>query len=261
MKIGIHMTDERNIIEGLRRIEDLHGSDSACQIFTGSPRSFYPRTTQKFPYEGGMTLVAHTSFVINLAIPVSATVGGMVAQAQWAESFGCEYIVVHAGSSKEKSHFKVLDDYYANIQIVLDNTSSITVLVENMAQGKIWGTKGSLGALHSVFRTVDTVGSPRLRICLDIAHAWGAGEDLDLISRLGDKNLFPVIHANVADPDVVRGSGRDRHNSPLDGGAYSVAQLATWVSEIDPYVAIIEKTDIDSGDVTLLRGEICRIRH
>lgn len=145
MNIGLHISTLGAPLSAIRTAEQA--GMQAVQIFPGNPRGFFASPNLPDRYEGNSDIVIHSHYVINLGMPVpKKTIPGAISQIKWAQAVGAKYIVFHAGSSKEKAHNQGVVNFQSSLhQLVEYLDGSMTILVENMSQGRPYGTKGSLG--------------------------------------------------------------------------------------------------------------------
>lgn len=229
---------------------------NAMQIFTKSPRGgvvkpipddeaeLFKEACKKYKIK---YVIAHSSYLLNFAKPVAKT--------PWAgrdletdfnrlSQLGGNGVVVHIGKALDKGadssvRAKAIQTVIENTKHILDKTEStgIDYILENTAgQGSEIGfTFEELGEVWKGLRDFN----PRLRSCLDTAHAWGAGYDFSTPTKakkvlkeydgLVGLNTLACFHFN----DSARpcGSRVDRHANIGTGeipeeGMRAIAQYA-----------------------------------
>jgi len=240
MKIGLHISTQGDPIKALRAFEMAGGQ--AAQIFSGNPRRFMPSKKAGY-YDGDMSIVVHSSYVINLGLIEnhSKALPGAVDQFKWAQEIGADWYVLHAGSTKNVPHSHGLYSWRKAIDELLAHKIGGTRLaIENMAQGRPFPTAGSLGNLETVAHLVQGYSSDDVSICLDTAHAWGAGENLRALAELGSNRWIRLFHANIPNAGIAYGSRLDRHDQHIQEGAFPVGLLVDIMQSIQPEVAILE---------------------
>lgn len=247
MKIGRHISVSEGVMTALRK-EEKRGL-SAVQIFGGNPRSFYPRSSAGGKYTGPLEITVHAPYVVNLASPHHKALGGMREYVRYCNSLGATYLVIHGGSTKTDPHSFGLENWHkALTELVAIADPSLTICVENMSQGRPWNSQGSMGKLTSVLNIISPF-VPRVGVCFDIAHAWGNGENFDMLMSHGFAAFIPLFHSNVADPNVVRGSRHDRHGVKLDQGAYPVSFVRELIRTMGPKTVIVESGVVTAAEV------------
>lgn len=240
MRIGLHISTQGDPIKALSAFESAGGQ--AAQIFPGNPRRFDP-SKQVPKYGGNMPIVVHSSYVVNLGHPGTylKAIHGARRQYQWAQKIGAAFFVLHAGSSKELSHQDGIDSWKGALDVLLSyRTGDTRIAIENMAQGRPLGTKGSLGRLETVIQIVEGYSPEEVSICLDTAHAWGAAENLRALSRWHPSKWIRLVHANIPNQGITYGSRLDRHDQHILEGAFPIGLLTDVLQALKPDVAILE---------------------
>jgi deoxyribonuclease-4 len=203
----------------------------ALQIFAANPSAWrspaiITETAQRFAAlteELGISpVVVHTPYLLNLASPdpeISLkSRAGLSDSLIRASALGASYVVTHMGSHRGSGAESGVERICRSVDAVLeDSDPSVTLLLENSA-----GSGDSMGARFEEIRQIlDCMAGwgDRVGICIDTAHAWGAGYDLsstdaveETIERfdaLVGLNNLKVVHLN--DTRVPLGSRRDRH--------------------------------------------------
>jgi deoxyribonuclease-4 len=178
--------------------------DGTCgQIFTHSPQVWQDPDLDADEIERFRSAsddhdlgpwVIHASYLVNLATPKDGlheqSVASMQAELDAAADLGIEYVNVHLGAHTGAGVEAGLDNAAAALD-ELDVPDGVTVLVESDAGS---GTK--LGGEFEELAAVLARSAQDLGVCLDTAHAWGAGYDL---------STAEAVAATVAEFDDVVG--------------------------------------------------------
>ncbi len=135
------------------------------------------------------------------------------------EQLGLKYLNFHPGSHLKKiDPDKCLERIAESINLALDNTSSVTAVIENTAgQGTNMGFKFE----HLAAMIAAVEDKARVGVCLDTCHTYSAGYDIktaagfekvlaEFESVVGLKYLR-AMHLNDSKKDF--GSKVDRHES------------------------------------------------
>lgn len=228
MKFGIHMPQKGGFLKNIKRAAGI--GCRTLQIFVGNPTGWTPpkldevelqKRGEHVREEGIEPLIVHAAYLINLAAKKEEfhqkSVQLLQETARRADCLNAPYVVMHVGSHggrgfKEGMAFfiqtldQVLQQWPPHIMLLLENTAG--------AGTSLGGTFISVGNILKALGK----GAP-LGVCLDTAHAWGAGydwttdsgfhkamEELDM--SIGLENI-KAVHAN--DSSSPRGSHRDRH--------------------------------------------------
>jgi len=229
MILGVH-------ISGIEKISDAPAAahELGCntmQIFARSPQRWRKGgITPKEAKEFIMRLkefkinpfFIHVSYLINLASPdkrlYESSIEAYIEDILEAQALNADYIVTHMGSHKETSEHAGIARFSDAINRILDKTKSakVGILLENTSGSGSWlGYKFT----HHKEILAGIKQKERVALCIDTAHAYGAGYDLaskdglkamlDEIEALAGLNLIKLIHLN--DTQVKLGSRLDRH--------------------------------------------------
>lgn len=207
------------------------------QIFTGSPVTWsaselHPDAVAVFRATLAehhiAPIIVHAPYLVNLATadPVNKSKSRQsLSTAMYrAALLGASYVVTHIGSHKGAGIEVGLDNVTRGVERVLRyDASAVMLLLENGSGGG--NTIGSnLSELRAILDALSD-WSPRVGVCLDTAHLWGAGYDvatpekwtsfLDEFDQTIGLARLRLIHIN--DSGVPLGSRRDLHRPPGQG--------------------------------------------
>lgn len=243
-RIGGHVGTAGGPLTAIKNTLEIGGN--AMQIFAGSPRmwarSLYPaQVAEEFKKQATEhdlnPVYIHALYLTNLASDnpelVEKSKAALIMDMKNSAAIGSEGVVLHIGSHQGRGWAAVKDLVIASIQEVLVKTPQESVLLlENSA-----GQQGKIGSLSELADILRAISSPRLRVCLDTAHAFEAGynfkslagiemwiSEIEKTISLGKVELF---HLN--DSKTPMGSGRDMHQNIGDGyiGTESLKRLIT----------------------------------
>jgi len=234
MRLGAHVSVAGGLDLAPDRAQEIGAS--ALQLFTRNPRTWKSkplgvlearafRTAREAA--GIESALAHLSYLPNLASPAP----GMLRRSRFAlrrevdraVALGLDAIVFHPGAALDAPRADALDRVAESLRGVIDRARAggVDLLLENTA-----GSGSVLGAeFEELAHVLDRLdGHPAVGVCLDTAHAWGAGHDLigrgleatlRHAERVLGKGRIRAFHLN--DTAVERGSRRDRH-APIGEG-------------------------------------------
>jgi len=213
MKIGAHVSTAGGPATCFDRAEAI-GAEAA-QIFLTPPQQWRSSRVdeeqvkafrERAKASSCSPVFVHGVYLINLAT-ADETIQG---------------VIFHIGSHKGQGLDVVFDQICKACVDVLEATpDDVQLILENSA-----GAGGNIGSnFADLGRIIRTVGSDRLKVCLDTQHSFAAGYDLssaegletamtEFEQEVGFDNLV-AVHAN--DSKVELGAGRDRHENIGEG--------------------------------------------
>jgi deoxyribonuclease IV len=228
MRFGVHVS----IGAGFPRktIDEARAAGCDCiQIFAGNPRGW-----RRTPYDAAkwrafrdlrkqhkiFPVVIHTSYLVNLTTDdktLHKNSTALVAHdLEVAALGGIEYVNTHLGSYGSQDRPTGLKRVTETIVKLVDGAKpGPMLLLENSAgAGNLCG-----GTLEELGAILQAVGSKRVGICMDTAHAWASGYDIhtakgvEAFSGGIAKHIgFSRVHAlHLNDTQVPLGARRDLH--------------------------------------------------
>jgi deoxyribonuclease IV len=251
---------------------------TAIQVFTKTPSQWrepvipkesftaFHRECERLQFS---TIVAHDSYLINLASPDRAlsvrSEASFVAELRRCEAYGIPFLVSHPGNYMDDRNAGLARNAAAYTRCLRKVPGSVVVLLETTA-----GCGTALGSRFeelAVLRSL--IGSEvrhRVAYCADTCHLYSAGYDLvrdyDGVWRRWDEilglGLLRCLHLN--DSKTPFASCRDRHELIAEGslGAQPFRRIMT-----DPRLAHVPKIlETPKGDdgVTADRKMLRRLR-
>lgn len=272
MPLGAHLPTSKGFESALRHAQTL-GCD-CLQIFSKSPRQWdaaplNAAKAQSFRAAWHASkfapLVAHDSYLINLAAPDNAirqrSIRAMIDEIERAETLGGDFLVTHCGAHLQKDCVAEgveagLLRLAASLRQCLQATPGVRVhiVLENTAaQGTCLG--GPFEHLARVLDELNDVGSERLCVCLDTCHAFAAGHNIatadglkntlqNLDATIGLNNLA-LIHLN--DSKGALGGHLDRHEHIGQGqiGSDAMRRIVTH-PRLKHLPLILETPDVET---------------
>ncbi len=229
MKLGAHVSTAGGIQKSVDRGTDI--GCEAIQIFGSSPQSWFFKPVaeeniqafkEKRKEAGIGPVFFHCIYLINLGNPnpanVQKGVKSLTNYMNLAAAVEADGIIFHPGSHKGAGYDAILKQTVDSIIEVLESSPEGPWLtLENTA-----GMGQHIGArFEELGRIIHTVGSPRLKVCLDTEHSFAAGYDvrtkdgLEAAMEEFDREIgldrLVAVHAN--DSKQPLGSGIDRHEN------------------------------------------------
>lgn len=237
------------------------------QIFSSNPRSY--RTSkidvpalQAFAAlrtEAGIDACAiHTPYLINLASEdpkvYNGSIGLLKNDVAVAGAGNIRYVNTHLGSYGKRDRNAGFASICTALESVLAGIDPNVVLVlENSAgAGSLAG--GTIDELGQFIRSLD---HPQLGICLDTAHAWAAGYEINskdgvdrFIDEAEEKIGLDRIHMfHLNDTEIPLGGNRDRHHHIGEGNiGFEGFRALLAHRELREKTAILETPGEDADD-------------
>jgi deoxyribonuclease-4 len=227
VRIGLHV----KVAGGYAKAVE-HAKAAGCtalQIFSSNPRSYRPSaidapaldTFAQMRRDAGLDPCAiHTPYLINLASADPKISAGSLRLLQGdlavAARGGMRLVNTHLGSYGTRDRRDGFDAICRALEAALREIQpGVFLVLENSAgAGNLAG-----GTLEELGEFVKTVGHPQLGVCLDTAHAWAAGYQID--SRAGVDRFIESADQHIGidkllmfhfnDTEVPLGGSRDRH--------------------------------------------------
>jgi deoxyribonuclease IV len=242
--LGAHMSIEGGLHKAIER-----GIETGCttlQIFTKSNRQWHAKAIsleeiEKFKQavttSGINPIVAHASYLINLASPEEATrkksIIALKKELEVCSQLNIPYLVLHPGSHVNQTTKEGVALISQGLDQALQESPGTTIIaLETMA-----GQGSSVGSTFEELAEIYQLSEhkKRLGVCLDTCHIFSAGYDFtekkvyeamwsEFDKTIGLKRL-KVIHVNDSKKEL--GSRVDRHETITKGkiGAEAFALL------------------------------------
>jgi len=166
-------------------------------------------------------IFVHSIYLINLASEnpyiLNNSITSITQYLKFSEKIDAEGVIFHTGSHKGAGWEATKEQVFQAIAEILKRTEEKSLILENSS-----GAGGIIGARFSELgEIVRAIKDPRIKVCLDTAHAFESGynirerEGLDKAlgefdAEIGLDRLI-VVHAN--DSKTRLASGHDRHEN------------------------------------------------
>jgi deoxyribonuclease IV len=275
-RIGPHLPLAPGLLKAAERAIEIGAT--AAQVFTDNPtawrrRSEPPARLAEFrarlaEHDIGPVAV-HGPYLVNLAgddeVFWRRSIDTLVTDLQAAAGYGARFLNVHVGSHRGTGREAGIAHVAAGVREVLDRVPAVTIsgdpapmlVLENSA-GTGDGIGSTLEDLADIVEATAAVGvvMARLGICLDTAHLWAAGYQLDEPSAIdalarraeGLLGRERVVMVHLNDSRAARGARVDRHEHVGAGqvGADGLRHLLRhdWLGRLPTY---LETPGMDEG--------------
>ena len=231
-KIGGHVSTAGGLFNAFVNAEKI-GAETV-QIFGASPRQWLVRRPNekelaeyhRWQKESQITVYLHGAYLPNLASPDASifakSVGNLRAHFEIANQLEAQGLIFHVGSGKETPKEEGMRQAIKAMKEILKSTSGPAKLVmENSASGK------KIGAWPEEMRIMlEGINSPRVKICVDTAHAFEAGL-IEHYTPAGIKSFWDtwdkavgienIVALHVNDSKTIFNSHHDRHENIGEG--------------------------------------------
>ncbi len=233
-KIGAHVSAAGGLSTAFGRAKEI-GAE-CIQIFGSTPRSWSVKLpsaeeARRFKETGKKAHIdpvyLHAPYLINLGSGEKRLFGASQASLKGhlkiAEMLGAKGVIFHVGSAKGSTKEKAIPQIASSLKTILKEIPGKSFLIlENAAGG---GDK--IGAMSGeVADILKRVGSSRVKVCLDTAHAFEAGiisayasSEISKLCEEWDKTVglerIVALHAN--DSKTAYNSHNDRHENIGEG--------------------------------------------
>ena len=230
-KIGAHVSASGGPSKAINNALSIGAN--CFQIFAGSPRTWrrslydqseVDRFNQLVDQNNLKPVFIHALYLVNLASnnpdTLDKSIQSLLIDLQNGDRINASGVVVHLGSHQGRGFDSVKSQLIQKINLLLNQTKSTPLLIENSS-----GQKGKVGSLIEIEELLSQISSDRLQVCLDTAHLYEAGYDLNntqqtdqLIKELEQRKILPrltCLHLN--DSKTPLGSARDQHNNLGEG--------------------------------------------
>lgn len=245
--LGYHCNINKSFYKSLKKEYDRKDiGGNAYQIFIKTPRRKSlsklndkdVENCRNFIYENNIYLVAHSTYLINMAnpfeddpYPVDTAIDDLLA----IEKLGGKGSVFHVGKHKNRDYDECLENMQNFVKCVIDKTPNCnSKFILETAAGCGTEMLCRIEELGTFYHSFEPEYKSRMCICLDTCHVFSAGYDLrtvekvdEFIDLVGDHikwSNIEIIHLN--DSKTKCDSGIDRHenlgmghigNESLDG--------------------------------------------
>jgi deoxyribonuclease-4 len=266
MHLGLHVDGGGEGFDGAVDYARRLGA-SSIQIFSSNPKTYrigpidvpaLDRFRARRAQAGIATCAIHTSYLINLASDDPKIANGSLRLLRndlaVAAAGGIDFVNTHLGSYGKRPREEGFAAVTGLLERALEGIApGVFLVLENSAgAGQLCG-----GTLEELGAFVRALGHPQLGVCLDTAHSWAAGYDID--SREGVDRFVALADATISlervkmfhfnDTQIPLGGHKDRHWHIGEGkiGFEGFRALAAH-SELLDKTAILETPGDEADD-------------
>lgn len=231
MKIGSHVGNSGILMLKGSVLEALSYNATCFMVYMGAPQNTFRKPLHmmniedfKYILEGHdlniEDVIVHAPYIVNLGQideeKHNFGVRFLIDEIRKIEACGMKYMVLHPGAYVKATLEQGLNQIIKGVNLILANTSSVTILLETMA-GK--GTECGRTFEELAYIINNIYDKTRIGVCLDTCHIHDAGYDLvndyeGVIKEFDEKiglEYLKTIHVN--DSKNIRGAHKDRHEN------------------------------------------------
>ena len=228
MKIGSHVGNSGILMLKGSVLEALSYNATCFMVYMGAPQNTFRKPLHMMNIEDFKDIleghdlniedvIVHAPYIVNLGQideeKHNFGVRFLIDEIRKIEVCGMKYMVLHPGAYVKATLEQGLNQIIKGVNLILANTSSVTILLETMA-----GKGSELGGRFEELKAIlDGIGSEQVGVCLDTCHVSDAGYDilgdLDGVLRDFDRVIgidrLRAIHLN--DSMNPPSAHKDRH--------------------------------------------------
>jgi deoxyribonuclease-4 len=237
--IGAHINREKTLLDTMQSITKLGGN--ALQIFVSNPRSAklvnidnYLKIHEEihdYCKEQNFKLIVHSPYTINLAkelrcgkrvidIDNCYWIQLLLHELHISDLLGSVGVVVHVGKHTTSSYEDGLENMRLSIRHILNEMAEQkmnTKLILETPAGQGTELLKNLHEFQEFFNGFSKEERKYLGICLDTAHVWSLGYELDEALKIFDKNKKDIIAIHYNNSKKGKGAMVDQHDFIFDG--------------------------------------------
>ena len=231
MFIGSHVSfdSKEQLLKSVK--ESISYNANTFMFYTGAPQN-----TKRSPINDELTyrayelmkdnnfrldkIICHAPYIVNLANDIDPSkydfgINFLKQEVSRLEELGIKYLVLHPGSSVGIDRDKALYNIANGINKILENNTSVTILLETMA-GK--GTECGVN-IDELKNIIDLVTyKENIGVCIDTCHLNDSGVDisrfdeyLDTFDSIIGIDKIKCVHVNDSKNEIS--SHKDRHEN------------------------------------------------
>lgn len=259
VRIGVQTSISGGIQNAVRREKKKGGN--CGQIFSHSPQSWDEPSVEEDEMKNFKSMckannirpwIIHTSYLVNLCTPKEElgrkSKHSMQQEVNIASKLDIKYVNTHLGAHTGSGVQTGLRNAAKRIDDI-EVPEDVEIVIETDAGG---GTR--IGHKMQQLETVQSLTDTNLKFCIDTAHIWAAGYQIDTRSGvsstiekfdtlIGLDNLV-LVHLNDSKHDI--GTNRDEHEHLGRGtiGKEGIESVVEWCEKLDiPMIAETPITD------------------
>lgn len=272
--IGAHISKDSNIIKTIQNIIDNDGN--SLQIFVSSPmNSKFPNrenfkdydNIKKYLKDNNFKLVVHGSYVINLAnskinkrlvdIENRWWIKLLIEELNISELINSIGVVIHVGKHTTLTKQEGIDNMIKSIKFIIDylksNKFNTKLIIENPAGvgTELLTTPNEFVDFYNKFTKEE---KKYLGICLDTAHIWSSGYELNEYYNYFKNNFNDILVIHLNNSKVEKGKNLDRHET-LFNGNISIESIKLFLNNLkkNPIIILETPSEIYNNEIKWIK--------
>ena len=237
--IGAHINREKTLIDTMKNITNLGGN--ALQIFVSNPRSAklvnidnylkIHNEIQEYCKEHNFKLVIHSPYTINLAkelrcgkrvidIDNCYWIQLLLHELHISHLLGSVGVVVHVGKHTTLTYEEGLENMKLSIKYILNEMAEQNLNTKLILETPAGQGTELLKDLHEFQKFINDFSREErkhLGICLDTAHVWSLGYEIDEVLKILEKNKKDITVVHFNNSKKAKGAMLDQHEFIFDG--------------------------------------------
>jgi deoxyribonuclease-4 len=266
--IGAHLKKESGSLINTLKVLSKNGGN-ALQLFVSNPRSIQPPNVSKYEAisnevrayckENDFKLVIHSPYTINLAKEPKIDKRAIeLSDCYWtvllinellvSDLIGAIGVVVHVGKYTTGTKEDGLENMFNAMKYIVNEKKARKIksrLILETPAGAGTELLNDINEFVSFYNRFTATEKKHLGICLDTAHIWSSGYDInkyyDIISNTNKDDII-TIHYNNSQKEL--GSKVDKHET-LFTGKIPISDMRLFIDNLKNYPIIILETPSD----------------
>lgn len=259
MYIGAHINRNGTLINTIKTIQKDNGN--ALQLFVSNPRSselvnlenYKSLGIKEYCDQNDFKLVIHSPYTINLAKETKINkrsvdlqdcywVNILINQLIASDIIGSVGVVVHVGKHTTNNKEDGTMYMYKAIQYVIQSIKELGLkskLILETPAGAGTELLCNINEFIKFYNTFTKSEKKHLGICLDTAHIWSSGYDINEYYKIieeSNSDDIMIVHLNNSKKE--KGSNVDVHETLFEG-KIEVDEIALFVRNLNKKVIVI----------------------
>lgn len=238
--IGAHIKKEANLMATIKKIQEAHGN--ALQIFVSNPMSAalpnmqayeqISKEVKEYCSQTDFKLVIHASYTINLAKELKQNkrkmelkdcywINSLIHELMVSDMLGATGVIVHVGKHTTNTKEEGMQHMYNAIKFIVQELKALHIkskLIIETPAGQGTELLVNVHEFMEFYNSFTADEKKHLGICIDTAHIWSAGYDINEYYKIISKdNAKDIVAIHYNNSKKHQGSCVDAHDFLMDG--------------------------------------------